>query len=134
MRAPLRLTKLTSQQRKRIKEIRRESHVRAFGEELARVNLDLTEAERVAYLGWMRRLAAQHGVKPGVNAEWEWMSKIEEQLDEEERQKEEWRKIREEQEKKRKEKEVRLIRGRKANTYESGVAYRSNCASKERSA
>lgn len=81
MRAPLRLTKLTSQQRKRIKEIRRESHVRAFGEELARVNLDLTEAERIAYLGWMRRLAAQNGVKPGVSAEYEWMKRVEDEVE-----------------------------------------------------
>lgn len=85
MRAPLQLTKLTPQQRERVREIQRASHVRAFGEELARVNLDMTKTERVAYLGWMRRLAAQHGVKPGMNAEWEWMSKVEEQLDEEER-------------------------------------------------
>jgi hypothetical protein len=81
MRAPLRLTKLTGEQRKRIKEIQRDFHVCAFGEELARVNLDMTERERVEYLGWMRRLATQHGVKPGVNAEYEWMKRVEDEVE-----------------------------------------------------
>ena len=81
MRAPLQLMKLTPEQRQRVKEIQRESHVRAFGEELARVNLDMSEAERIAYLGWMRRLAAQHGVKPGVNAEYEWMKRVEDEVE-----------------------------------------------------
>jgi len=81
MRAPLRLTRLTGEQRNRIKEIQRDFHVRAFGEELARVNLDMTERERIEYLGWMRRLAAQHGVKPGVNAEYEWMKRVEDEVE-----------------------------------------------------
>jgi len=81
MRAPLQLMKLTPQQRQRVKEIQRESHVRAFGEELARVNLDMTKTERVEYLGWMRRLAAQHGVKPGVSAEYEWMKRVEDEFE-----------------------------------------------------
>ena len=32
-------------------------------------------------LGWMRRLAAQHGVKPGVNAEYEWMKRVEDEVE-----------------------------------------------------
>jgi len=47
----------------RLREIERDFHVRAFGEELARVNLDLDEHERRAYLSWMRNLARRHGVK-----------------------------------------------------------------------
>ena len=81
MRAPLQLMKLTPEQQERLKEIERAYHVRAFGEEMARVNLDMTEAERVAYLGWMRRLAAQHGVKPGVSAEYEWMKRVEDEVE-----------------------------------------------------
>lgn len=66
MRAPLKLMppwpkeKLT-----RIREIQREYHVRAFGEELARVNLDMTKEERHRYLAWMRKTARAHGVKIG---------------------------------------------------------------------
>ena len=46
----------------RIREIERDFHVRAFGEELARVNLDLTIEERHRYLDWMRELARKNGV------------------------------------------------------------------------
>ncbi len=48
----------------RLREIERDFHVRAFGEELARVNLDLTKEERHRYLAWMRETARKHGVKP----------------------------------------------------------------------
>jgi hypothetical protein len=43
--------------RERIRQIEREFHVREFGEELARVNLDMTIEERRAYLDWMRKTA-----------------------------------------------------------------------------
>ena len=46
----------------RLREIERAYHVRAFGAELARVNLDLTLEERRRYLDWMRGLARQSGV------------------------------------------------------------------------
>ena len=48
----------------RLREIEREYHVRAFGEELARVNLDMTREERQRYIHWMRETARRHGVKP----------------------------------------------------------------------
>jgi hypothetical protein len=48
----------------RLRKIEREFHVRAFGEEMARVNLDLTIEERHRYLDWMRELARQNGVAP----------------------------------------------------------------------
>jgi hypothetical protein len=48
----------------RIREIQRDFHVRAFGEEMAGVNLDLTIQQRHEYLEWMRQLANQHGVPP----------------------------------------------------------------------
>ncbi len=46
----------------RLREMERDFHVRAFGEELARVNLDLTIQERHRYLEWMRQLARKSGV------------------------------------------------------------------------
>ena len=48
----------------RLRQIERDFHVRAFGEELARVNLDLTKEERLRYIDWMRETARRHGVKP----------------------------------------------------------------------
>jgi hypothetical protein len=69
MRAPLRLMPPWSkEQLARIREIERDFHVRAFGEELARVNLDLTIEERHRYLHWMRELARQNGVPPSPRA------------------------------------------------------------------
>lgn len=49
----------------RLREIERDFHTRAFGEELARVNLDLTKEERHRYLAWMRKTARAHGVNIG---------------------------------------------------------------------
>jgi hypothetical protein len=46
----------------RVDAIRRDFQVRAFGEELARVNLDLTPEERLNYIAWMVELARKHGV------------------------------------------------------------------------
>ena len=63
MKAPLRYQKLTREHVEKFREIERAYHVRAFGEELARVNLDLTQKERIQYIQWMRDNARQHGVK-----------------------------------------------------------------------
>lgn len=46
----------------RVREVERRFHCRAFGEELARVNLDLTIEERHRYVARMRELARQHRV------------------------------------------------------------------------
>lgn len=62
MRAPLKLRPPSKERIARIREIEREFHERAFGEELARVNLDMTVEERHSYLAWMRKLARKHGV------------------------------------------------------------------------
>jgi len=65
MRAPTRLMpRWSKEQLARLREIERDFHVRAFGEELARVNLDLTIQERHRYLDWMRELARKNGVPP----------------------------------------------------------------------
>ena len=65
IRAPLRYgPPLPKERLARVREIERDFHVRAFGEELAHVNLDMTKAERLRYLDWMRETARRHGVKP----------------------------------------------------------------------
>jgi hypothetical protein len=46
----------------RLRQIERDFHIRSFGEELARVNFDLTIEERHRYLDWMRELARKSGV------------------------------------------------------------------------
>ncbi len=48
----------------RILEIERKFHVQEFGEELARVNLEMTIEQRHKYLDQMRELARQRGVPP----------------------------------------------------------------------
>jgi hypothetical protein len=53
----------SKEKRARIREIEREYHVRTFGEELARVNLDLTIEERWQYIEWMRQSASKSEVK-----------------------------------------------------------------------
>jgi len=58
----------SKEQLRRIREIERAFHVRAFGEELARANLDMTIEERHRYLEWMRETARQGGVRPPPSA------------------------------------------------------------------
>lgn len=53
---------LSKEKRARIREIERDFHLRAFGEELARVNLDMTIEERHRYLTWMRETARKNSV------------------------------------------------------------------------
>jgi hypothetical protein len=63
MRAPLKLMpRLSKEKLARLREIERDFHVRAFGEELARVNLDFSKEERHRYLDWMRETARKNGV------------------------------------------------------------------------
>jgi len=70
IRAPLTYRKLSwsKEQLARIRQIERDFHVRAFGEELARVNLEMTIEERHQYLADMRELAEKHGVPPTRSA------------------------------------------------------------------
>lgn len=60
-RAPLtyRRSPRSKEERARFRQMERDFHVRAFGEELARVNLDLSIEERHRYLDWMRQTARQ---------------------------------------------------------------------------
>ena len=52
----------------RLRAIERAFHVRAFGEELARANLDLTIEERRRYLEQMRLLARRNSVRRPIRA------------------------------------------------------------------
>ncbi len=67
-RAPLTYRGLaaTPEARAQFREIERGFHERAFGEELARVNLDMPLEARRRYLDWMRDNARKHGVEPEV--------------------------------------------------------------------
>lgn len=62
MRPPLTYKPLTKEHVDELREIERDYHVRAFGEELARVNLDMTKEERIRYIQWMRENARERGV------------------------------------------------------------------------
>lgn len=47
----------------RLREIERDFHVHEFGDELARVNLDLSMKERLEYLEWMQNLGQRYGLR-----------------------------------------------------------------------
>ena len=70
-RAPItyRLPRRSKEQLARIRQIERDFHVRAFGEELARVNLDMTKEQRLEYIDWMRETARKNGV-PAARRHW----------------------------------------------------------------
>lgn len=83
MRPPFKLERPTREQRRRLRIIQRHFHERAFGEELARVNLDMTEAERIEYLSWMHQTARAHGIDPRRQSIHAWMDRLEEKLERE---------------------------------------------------
>jgi len=86
-RAPLtyRLPRRSKECITRMREVERDFHVRAFGEELASVNLDMTIQERHSYLEWMREACRQHGIRPAPR-HWEALeAKILRELEKEER-------------------------------------------------
>ena len=64
-RAPLtyRASTWTAEETKRFREIERNYHRRAFGEELTRVNLDSSLEDRRRYLEWMRHYSQRHRAK-----------------------------------------------------------------------
>ena len=70
-RAPIsyRMPRWSKEQLARIRQIQRDFHVRAFGEELARVNLDMTKEQRLKYIEWMRETARKNGV-PSTRRHW----------------------------------------------------------------
>ena len=61
MKAPLRLMPPWPKAKlERLRQIERDYHLHAFGEELARVNLDLTIEERSRYIAWMRHYSRRN--------------------------------------------------------------------------
>ena len=67
----------------RLRKIERDFHVRAFGDEMARVNLDMTKEERIDYIGWMRSYARSKGVPQRPSYSVAWLLKVEEELERE---------------------------------------------------
>jgi hypothetical protein len=78
-RAPLRLRPPPPAILAQLKQIERRFHERAFGEELARANLDMSLIERRAYLEWMRHLGRRHGVRLREGAASSWLSGVAEE-------------------------------------------------------
>lgn len=84
MNPSMKLPPPTPAQLRRLQQIERAFHVRAFGEELARVNLELTEAERWDYLSWMRTTAEHHGIDLRAQGVHAWMDRLEAEVEMEE--------------------------------------------------
>ena len=84
MTPPPKLQPPTLAQVRRLRQVERVFHVRAFGEELARVNLEMTEAERWDYLSWMRASAKHHGINLRAQSVHAWMDRLEEEVEKEE--------------------------------------------------
>ena len=57
---------MSEEDRAWFREFERQFHVRTFGEELARVNLDMTIEERREYLAWMREAAKKSRSEGGA--------------------------------------------------------------------
>lgn len=77
---PFKLQRLSREKRRRLRLLKRRFQECAFGEELAHVNLDLSEAERIAYVSWMRETSRQHGIDLRAQSVHAWMDRLEEQL------------------------------------------------------
>lgn len=75
---PAQLKEIPARTNDRILQNERAFHRRAFGEEMARLNWELTPAERRGYLQWMHSDARNHGVPPTSNYSIAWMLRLEE--------------------------------------------------------
>jgi len=80
MRAPFRLTPLRGRRRQFLRLLGRRFQEQALGEEMARVNLDLKPAERLAYMSSMRTYARRKGVPPQSSHSVAWMLEVEQDL------------------------------------------------------
>jgi hypothetical protein len=70
-----------------LREIQRDQHERLFGEELARVNLDFTLEERLAYLSWMRDTVRRSGRELPPSYSVAWLLEVEKEVEAEEAKK-----------------------------------------------
>lgn len=82
--APFRPKRPSPEQRARTAEIQRDLHERLFGEELARVNLDFTLAERLDYLNWMRDTVRRSGRELPPSYSVAWLLEVEKEVEAEE--------------------------------------------------
>lgn len=80
MNAPRRLQRPRRWALWHLRGIRRRFHEQAFGEELARVNLDFTPPQRRAYLAWMRAHSRRNGVPTAPGYSVAWMLQLQEEL------------------------------------------------------
>ena len=80
MNAPRRLQRPRRWALWHLRGIRRRFHEQAFGEELARVNLDFTPPQRRAYLAWMRAHSRRNGVPSAPGYSVAWMVQLQEEL------------------------------------------------------
>lgn len=87
MPAPFRPPRPSPEQRARFIEIQRALHERLFGEELARVNLDFTLAERLEYLNWMRDTVRRSGRELPPSYSIAWLLEVEKEVEAEEAKK-----------------------------------------------
>jgi hypothetical protein len=80
MKPPSRLSPLRGRHRRHLRMLHRRFQERALGEEMARVNLDLTPAQRLEYLDWMRGYARWKGVKPQPSYSVAWLLEVEDEV------------------------------------------------------
>ena len=87
MNAPLRLIPLRGRRRQHLIALNRRWQEQTLGEEMARVNLDLTPEQRLDYMASMRNIARLHGVPTEPSYSIAWMLRLEEEIANEEAQK-----------------------------------------------
>ena len=80
MKAPSRITPLRGRRRQHLRLLNRRFQEQALGEEMARVNLTLKPAERLAYMTSMRNYARRKGVPPQPGYAVAWMLELEQEL------------------------------------------------------
>jgi hypothetical protein len=80
MKSPARLAPLEGRRRQHLRLLERRFQEQALGPEMARVNLDLSPAQRLDYLSSMREIARRKDVPAEPNYSVAWMVKLEEEL------------------------------------------------------
>lgn len=84
MNAPFKISPLRGRALRHVQAVARRYHERAFGEELARVNLDFTPEQRLAYLSWMRDTVRRSGRELPPSYSVAWLLEVEKEVEAEE--------------------------------------------------
>jgi len=87
MNAPFKINPIRGRALSHAKAVARRFHEQAFGEELARVNLDFTLAERLEYLNWMRDTGRRSGRELPPSHSVAWLLEVEKEVEAEEAKK-----------------------------------------------